>query len=71
MTGKSILHTKTRTGKYSFPCSADHEQDWRPYPVDPYSCYTGMCDHTYGSVEYCQATPFGLVDESKESLYGR
>ena len=28
-----------------FPCSANHEQDWEPYPVDPYSCY--MCDHTY------------------------
>ena len=28
-----------------FPCSADHEQDWQPYPVDPYSC--DMCDHTY------------------------
>ena len=27
-----------------FPCSADHEQDWQPYPVDPYSCY--MCDYT-------------------------
>ena len=26
-------------------CSADHEQDWQPYPVDPYSA---MCDdHTY------------------------
>ena len=24
--------------------SADHEQDWQPYPVDPYFCY--MCDHT-------------------------
>ena len=21
-----------------FPCSADHEQDWQPSPVDPYSC---------------------------------
>ena len=29
----------------NFLCSADHEQDWQPYPVDPYSCY--MCDHTY------------------------
>ena len=19
-----------------FPCSADHEQDWQPYPIDPY-----------------------------------
>ena len=27
-----------------FPCSADHEQDWQPYPVDSYSCY--MCDRT-------------------------
>ena len=24
--------------------SADHVQDWQPYPVDPYSCC--MCDHT-------------------------
>ena len=22
-----------------FPCSADDEQDWQRYPVDPYSCY--------------------------------
>ena len=28
-----------------FPCSTDHEQDWQPYPIDPYSCY--MCSHTY------------------------
>ena len=24
-----------------------------------------------GSVEFCEATPIGLADESKESLYGR
>ena len=24
---------------------------------------------THGSVEFCEATPIGLVDESKESLY--
>ena len=29
---------RTPTGKYYF-CSADHELDWPPYPVDPYSCY--------------------------------
>ena len=28
-----------------FPCSADHEQYWHPYPVDSYSYY--MCDHTF------------------------
>ena len=36
-----------------FSCSADDEQDWQPYPVDPYSA---TCDdhtylHTY--IEYC------------------
>ena len=24
---------------FIFPVSADHKQDWQPYPVDPYSCY--------------------------------
>ena len=28
-----------------FPCTDDHEQDWQPYPIDPYSA---ICDdHTY------------------------
>ena len=40
-----------------FPCSADHEQDWQPHPVDPYSCY--MCDYT------CQYT---LVKGKVKSL---
>ena len=38
---------RTGTEKYyfHFPCSADHEQDWHHYPVDPYSA---ICDdHTY------------------------
>ena len=31
-------------GNVHFPCSADHERDWQPYPVDPYSA---ICDdHT-------------------------
>ena len=25
----------------------------------------------HGSVEFCDATPIGVADESKESLYGR
>ena len=24
-------------GNVHFSCSADHERDWQPYPVDPYS----------------------------------
>ena len=50
----------TGTGKYYFPCSADHEQDWQPYPVDPYSA---KCDdhtyiHTYiHTLRRCSADP--------------
>ena len=43
-----ILRRERGQGKVHFPCLADHEQDWQPYPVDPHSCY--MCedyDYTY------------------------
>ena len=33
-----ILRHARGQGSINFPCSADHEQDWQPYPVDPYSC---------------------------------
>ena len=39
-----ILRHERGQGKKYFPCSADHEHDWQPYPVDPYSCC--MCGHT-------------------------
>ena len=34
-----ILRRERGQGKIIFPCSADHVQDWQPYPFDPYSCY--------------------------------
>ena len=40
-----ILRHARGQGNIHFPCSADHEQDWQPYPVDPYS--TICDDHTY------------------------
>ena len=43
-----ILRRERGQGNIHFPCSADHGQDWQPYPVNPYSCY--MCDHTYTGV---------------------
>ena len=40
-----ILRHARGQGNIHFPCSADHEQDWQPYPVDPCSA---ICDgHTY------------------------
>ena len=39
-----ILRHAREQGNVHFPCSADHEQDWQPYPVDP---YFAICDdHT-------------------------
>ena len=32
-----ILRRERGQGNIDFPCSADHESDWQPYPVDPYS----------------------------------
>ena len=41
-----ILRRERGQGKiYISLCSADHERDWQPYPVDPYS--TECADHTY------------------------
>ena len=43
-----ILRHARGQGSIHFPCSADYEQDWQPYPVDPYSA---ICDdHTYVSL---------------------
>ena len=40
-----ILRHARGLGNIHFPCSADDEQDWQPYAVDPYSA---ICDdHTY------------------------
>ena len=40
-----ILRHARGQGNVYFPCSADHEQDWQPFPVDPYSA---ICDdHAY------------------------
>ena len=43
-----------------FSCSADHEQDWQPYPVDPYSYST--CDHTY--IQYFEKQLYYILASS-------
>ena len=32
---------------------------------------TGKVVIAHSSIEFCEATPIGLADESKESMYGR
>ena len=40
-----IIRHEPGQGNIHFPCSADHEQDWQPYTVDPYSAMSE--EHTY------------------------
>ena len=40
-------------------------------PEEERSNETGKLIIADGSVEFCEATPIGLVDEPKVSLYGR
>ena len=42
-----ILRRERGQGDINFPCSADHEQDRQPYPVDLYSAE--IDEHTYSS----------------------
>ena len=53
-----ILRHVRGQGNIHFPCSPDHEQDWQPYPVDPYSAI--ICDdHTY--ITYIHTYPMELL----------
>ena len=45
-----ILRCESVQGNIQFPFSADDEQDWQPYPVDPYSAICG--DHLYITYVY-------------------
>ena len=53
-----LRHTRGQRNIH-FPCSADHEQDWQPYPVDPYSA---ICDdHTYIHTYIVYTTMFTVM----------
>ena len=53
-------------GNLHFPCSADHEQDWQPYPVGPYS---SICDdHVYIVLTLCFHVP-GLEERDRALQY--
>ena len=60
-----ILRRERRQGNIHFPCLADHEQDWQPYPVDPYIYIYVMTIHTY----ICILSPMGGVAYSEYSVW--
>ena len=45
--------------KWHFPYSADHERDWQPYPVDPYSAKNDF--DVFGSLTL--ATQYSGIEE--------
>ena len=51
-----ILRRERGQGNINFPRSVDHEQDWQPYPVDPYSC--NMCDHKFSWHSFTLSTVY-------------
>ena len=44
---------------FIFPCSVGHEQDWQPYPVDPYSalCVITYCGKREAHINSPMVTP--------------
>ena len=60
-----ILRYERGLGNIHFPCSADHEQDWQPYPVDLYSAISD--DHTYS----CDHARWTVEPVSRDQILGR
>ena len=57
-----VLRHARGQGNINFPCSADHGQDWQPYPVDPYSA---ICDdHTYIHTYYLSDNGYLFIFDS-------
>ena len=63
-----ILRHARGQGSIHFPCSAGHEQDWQPYPVDPYSA---ICDdHTYIMRTTVVSTLYAVYDAVNGMHFG-
>ena len=61
--GDQTLRRELGQGKFCFLCSADHEQDWQPYPVDAQSAESD--DHEYESNRICSLLMDGEWKASK------
>ena len=64
-----ILRRERGHGNIHFPCSAEHEQDWQPYPVDPYSAISD--DHTVSTTDKSRVDSDILCeDEIRDGAWG-
>ena len=69
-----ILRHARGQGNIHFPYSADHEQDWQPYPVDPYSviCDDHTCIHSYilySELRHSNVTRHAWLPNNKRESY--
>ena len=51
-----ILRCERGPGNVHFFYSADHEQDWQPYPVDSYSAIISMTIHISPTLQFLRFT---------------
>ena len=61
-----ILRRERGQGNIHFPCSADHEQGWQPYPVDP---SLGICDDHTNIHTYIQLSPLSRLIRGFRNKY--
>ena len=52
-------------GIIHFPCSADHKQDWQPYPVDAQSA---KCDDHFTYIQRLTTVPVVGAGEERRTL---
>ena len=51
---RQVLRRERGQGKIPFPCSADHVQDWQPYPVHVTHVYNDQMDSVFSDPEIRQ-----------------
>ena len=59
-----VFRRERGQGNIHFPCPADHEQDWQPYPVDSYLHL--MTKHTITVLKTC--SPSGCLLYQRRTL---
>ena len=71
-----ILRRERGQGSVYFPCSADHEQDWQSYPVDPYLairddhtyCINSGCEKGEAHIDWSMAIPENIAPVTRTTL---
>ena len=63
---QNLRHARGQ-GNVHFRCSADHEKDWQPYPVDPYSA---ICDDHTNTYTGRHSGTHPWYDHQRERKYG-